>query len=153
MKKFIKLSAVVLTGFLSIQEASLPILDISTSTWAHALTSPVGANFQVKAPDVIVLNKGKKPAGVEFKHKEHIARTEKSKGCVECHHTSTNAKLKTEKPAKCDSCHMAKGNAKNPKVKGKEMWSQEAFHNKCQTCHKQQKKGPTKCTECHAKKA
>jgi hypothetical protein len=152
MNRIFKLGAVILTSFLFIQEMASPLFDSSTLTWAHALTSTAGAMFQVKAPDAITLNKGKKPAGVEFKHKEHVARTEKGKGCVECHHTSTNAKLKAEKPPKCNSCHMAKGNAKNPKVKGKEMWSQEAFHNNCQTCHKQQKKGPTKCTECHTKK-
>jgi hypothetical protein len=138
MQNQIKLCAVILMGFITV--------------WS--LAQPMGAMTQVKPPVTITLNAGKKPAPVTFDHKAHGERAEKSgKGCVECHHTSTNAKLKTEKPPKCATCHLEKANAKNPKVKGKEMWSQEAFHARCQECHKSGGKGPVKCMECHVKKA
>lgn len=140
MHRRIKLGAVILMNVLLLAVA-----------WP-SISSSAGPLLQVKAPEKLTLNAGKKPGVVNFNHKEHRARADKlGKGCVECHHTSTNAKLKTEKPPKCDSCHLAKGNAKNPKAGAKEIWTQEAFHSNCQSCHKQQKKGPVKCLECHVK--
>jgi hypothetical protein len=140
MHKRIKVCAVVLISFIAMWGLTRP-----------AITSSVG--LQVKSPEKITLSEGKKPGSVNFDHKAHEPLAEKSgKGCVECHHTSTNAKLKTEKPPKCASCHAERGNAKNPKVKGKEIWVQEAFHGQCQSCHKQAKKGPVRCMECHVKK-
>ena len=126
----------------------------SALTDTNTLVATNGTILQVKVPEKIALNEGKKPGTVNFTHKAHGPLAEKmGKGCVTCHHTSTNAKLKTEPPPKCESCHMARGNAKNPKVNGKEIWVQEAFHGKCQGCHKEQKKGPVKCMECHVKQA
>jgi hypothetical protein len=154
MYRRIKLGAVIVISSLLLAGFAWPSISSSAAALTSTLTAVAGPIFQAKVPEKLTLNEGKKPGVVNFNHKEHGARAEKlGKGCVECHHTSTNAKLKTEKPPKCESCHLAKGNAKNPKVGAKEIWIQEAFHSNCQSCHKQQKKGPVKCLECHAKSA
>ncbi len=67
---------------------------------------------------------------VTFEHHAHQKRTE----CSTCHHSGDYAK--------CRSCHGV--DPKAPKAKN-------AFHKSCKGCHKQMKKGPTKCKECHIK--
>lgn len=52
----------------------------------------------------------------------------------------------THKPVACEKCH----GAGEPKAIGK--MEKDKAHALCQTCHKEGKKGPTKCTECHVKK-
>jgi len=49
------------------------------------------------------------------------------------------------KPVACDKCH----GAGEPKALGK--MEKDKAHALCQTCHKEGKKGPTKCAECHKK--
>lgn len=72
-----------------------------------------------------------KMGNVSFDHTKHEGVTD----CATCHHT--------EGEASCKSCHMKKkGDA--PKAK-------DAFHKNCKGCHKDMKKGPTKCKECHVK--
>jgi predicted CXXCH cytochrome family protein len=46
----------------------------------------------------------------------------------------------------CKKCH---ADAKGGKIAG---WSKDSAHALCQGCHKAEKKGPTKCAECHQKK-
>ncbi len=53
--------------------------------------------------------------------------------CKTCHHTGEFTA--------CVSCH---DGSKAPKAKN-------AFHKSCTVCHKKEKKGPTKCKECHVK--
>jgi cytochrome c553 len=67
---------------------------------------------------------------VTFNHTAHQGLTE----CATCHHTGDYAQ--------CKSCHGVNDNA--PKAKN-------AFHKLCKDCHKESKKGPTKCKECHIK--
>ena len=67
---------------------------------------------------------------VAFDHQAHQKQTD----CSTCHHT--------EGYAKCTSCHGV--DPKAPKAKN-------AFHKTCKDCHKEMKKGPTKCKECHIK--
>lgn len=154
MYRGIKLTAVIAMNILLLAGFAWPVLNPPVTALTSTPATVAGPLIQIKVPEKLTLNQGKKPGVVNFDHKAHEEQAEKSgKGCVQCHHTSTNAKLKTETPPKCDSCHLAKGNAKNPKVAGKEIWVQEAFHGTCQSCHKQQKKGPVKCLECHAKSA
>ncbi len=89
----------------------------------------------------------KKKTPVEFNHEEH-GKTVK---CLECHHKSADeAKLKSgeEKPKVCTAqdCH---GPAEKV-VDGKKMPdSEDAYHTNCKGCHKKEKKGPTKCKQCH----
>lgn len=149
MRDRIKLSAVILIVVFALWGFAKP----SITSWTTTLASSEANSLQVEAPEKLTLNEGKKPGPVTFDHKAHQGRADElGKGCVQCHHTMTNGELKTKAPAHCSSCHLAKGNAKNPKVKGKEMWTREAFHTNCMNCHKQAKRGPTKCLECHARK-
>ncbi len=67
---------------------------------------------------------------VTFNHKAHQGRTD----CATCHHTGDYAQ--------CKSCHGVDTAA--PKAK-------DAYHKGCKSCHKELKKGPTKCKECHFK--
>jgi hypothetical protein len=79
-------------------------------------------------------------APVTFSHDTHV---EKQKiECVTCHHKNA------EHPTACTTCH-------GKEAKGKALAARDAFHAKCQTCHKEMAaKGlhaPTKCMECHKK--
>lgn len=67
---------------------------------------------------------------VTFNHTAHQGQTD----CATCHHTGDYAQ--------CKSCHGVDSTA--PKAK-------EAYHKMCKSCHKELKKGPTKCKECHIK--
>jgi cytochrome c553 len=51
----------------------------------------------------------------------------------------------THKAVACEKCH----GAGEPKAIGK--MEKEKAHALCQGCHKEEKKGPTKCAECHKK--
>lgn len=66
---------------------------------------------------------------VTFDHAAHQGATD----CATCHHTGEYAP--------CKSCH---DGSKAPKAK-------DAYHKNCKDCHKKEKKGPTKCKECHVK--
>ena len=97
--------------------------------------------------------KGKKTkstaeTGVTFNHDKHGADL----GCVECHHTQDEAKLKdgSEAAKSCFECH-------GPADEDKKPDAHKIIHDKknkssCLSCHKE--KGgdaPTKCTACHPK--
>jgi hypothetical protein len=100
-------------------------------TAVHAADYPKGA--------VSLKLDGAKMAPVSFPHEVHVAAKVE---CVKCHHKDADA------PKACTTCHQkdAKGNAPGAK---------DAFHTKCQTCHKDAAakgaKAPTKCNECHKK--
>jgi DnaJ-class molecular chaperone len=59
-------------------------------------------------------------------------------GNVTFNHTS-------HKEVACEKCH----GAGEPKALGK--MEKDKAHALCQTCHKENKKGPAKCAECHKK--
>lgn len=63
---------------------------------------------------------------VDFNHEEHKMFVK----CQVCHH---------KKQEGCYSCHPKS----NPFARAK------IFHLLCRSCHKQEKAGPTDCTECH----
>jgi uncharacterized paraquat-inducible protein A len=89
-------------------------------------------------PDKIVIKEFQKTKGaVSFDHKAHQAKV---KVCKDCHH-----KNEAGKEEKCSKCHGAK-------TEGKKLEAKESFHKQCKGCHQKEKKGPTKCDECHAKK-
>jgi hypothetical protein len=52
----------------------------------------------------------------------------------------------THKAVACDKCHADKEGGKIAALAAK-----DSAHALCQTCHKEGKKGPTKCAECHKK--
>ena len=90
---------------------------------------------QEKGPDKIEF-KAPKKGKVAFDHAKHKAVEGVS--CKKCHHKTEDGKT----PEKCGKCHGAEAKVK----------SKKAFHNQCKGCHKDMKKGPTKCKECHEKK-
>jgi len=84
-----------------------------------------------KGPASITMDKAKTGV-VTFDHAKHQAAAD----CVACHHTGTYET--------CGSCH---GDADD----GAKLKYKTAIHNNCKDCHKEMKKGPTKCKECHVK--
>ncbi|MDX2495373.1 MAG: cytochrome c3 family protein [Desulfuromusa sp.] len=83
---------------------------------------------ETKGPEEIKFTP--KMGTVTFNHSVHQNRTD----CATCHHTGDYAQ--------CKSCHGV--DPKAPKAKN-------AYHKTCKDCHKELKKGPTKCKECHIK--
>ncbi len=55
-------------------------------------------------------------------------------------------KAHADKLKDCKTCH---ADATGGKIAG---WSKDSAHALCKKCHETQKKGPTKCAECHVKK-
>jgi hypothetical protein len=104
------------------------------------LVSPaVYAADYPKEPVTIKLDGAKMPP-VTFAHAVHV---EKQKiDCAKCHHKDA------QNPKACTTCHGSAAKDNAPAVK-------DAFHARCQTCHKEMAaKGtaaPTKCNECHKK--
>ncbi len=95
-------------------------------------TAQAGTNDD--GPKAPITLKNKKGA-VTFKHEIH-----KSQSCKTCHHKEKDGKIGVA----CSECHKAKVENDVPKAK-------KAFHDKCIACHKKEKKGPSKCKECHVK--
>lgn len=95
----------------------------------------------------------KKQPAVTFDHAKHGDTRVKS--CVTCHHTQKeltkelNAANKID-VKKCSTCHL---DPKDPKIPSqREMaMNKNPFHIRCIGCHKEGKKGPTVCTQCHKK--
>ena len=53
---------------------------------------------------------------------------------------------KTHAAQKCTACHAAEAGGK---IEG---FNKDKAHALCKKCHETEKKGPTKCAECHVKK-
>ena len=93
----------------------------------------------------------KKLPPVTFDHAKHGDKLVKS--CDTCHHTQkglTKAQTNSVAVKKCSTCHLdPKGKEPSMREMGP---TKNPFHIRCIACHKEQKKGPTVCTGCHAKK-
>jgi len=96
-----------------------------------------GVIVAADAPEKIVIKEiqKSKPA-VTLNHKVHAEKIGK---CAECHHKDAAGKEQ-----KCSTCHKAKKTGDVSEFK-------EAMHTKCKGCHQKEKKGPTKCDDCHKK--
>jgi hypothetical protein len=101
--------------------------------------APVMAADPPKAP-VTIKFEGAKMATVVFSHEVHSGKGKLE--CSICHHKDA------ADPKACTTCH-------GKDAKGNQPAAKDAFHTKCQTCHKdlaaKGSKAPTKCTECHKK--
>ena len=93
----------------------------------------------------------------EFTHEKHIK--DYKINCGECHHNDKGeplTKLKMGDDVKlCSTCHKGVKKPKGEKLSKKEKivkYYKDAVHANCIGCHKKEKKGPTKCKECHPKK-
>lgn len=91
----------------------------------------------------------KKQPPVPFNHGKHA--TELVKLCDTCHHTNEGMTDQSDaKVQKCSACHLdPKGDV--PSMREMSL-TKNPFHNPCINCHKEQKKGPTVCKDCHVKK-
>jgi hypothetical protein len=99
----------------------------------------VNAAEYPKQPITIKLEGAKMPP-VVYSHDVHV---EKQKiDCVKCHHKDP------QNPKACTVCH-------GKEAKEAQLSARDAFHTKCQGCHKEMVakglKAPTKCMECHKK--
>lgn len=113
---------------------------------AVVATIAVGAAQQI--PEVITIDAAAdKQAAVTFPHLKH---TELVDTCVTCHHTQEGLTADSDvKVEACTACHLDPEEG----VPGMREMSlkKNPFHGACISCHKEQEKGPTKCTECHPK--
>ena len=102
-----------------------------------------------KAPATLKIDAAaKKKAAVDFGHKMHI---DKGVACDKCHHTQKGLKAtdKTE-VKKCAACHTKPEKKGMPNISSAST-KKNAYHKNCIGCHKAEKKGPTKCKQCHKK--
>jgi len=84
---------------------------------------------------------------VAFEHDAHNEKAE-LEDCVACHHSrNDDGTQNTEDSSEgetCESCHaVERTDGGTPLMR--------AYHQQCINCHKEQKKGPVACGECHAK--
>lgn len=102
-----------------------------------AVVFAFGTAMAAPPEKVVIKEIQKSKAPVSFDHKGHGAKV---KECKACHHKDDAGKEQG-----CSKCHGAKAD-------GKKLDLKEAFHKQCKGCHQKEKKGPTKCDECHPKK-
>ncbi len=101
-----------------------------------------------QVPEKVDLGKyaAKRPK-VNFDHNNHVEVIKVE--CKVCHHTMKEGE--EIKSCNAQGCHVAKTEGKKLGLTG----MKNAFHGKCLTCHKKEKKAgkksPTKCSECHVK--
>lgn len=113
-----------------------------------AFASGAMAKKATEAPDSVTVAaaQAKQPA-VTFDHKAHFALTK----CETCHHTQAGlTKDSTDEVKTCTSCHLKPEKAETPGMAEMSL-KKNPFHIACINCHKEQKKGPVKCAECHKK--
>ena len=92
----------------------------------------------------------KKQPPVPFNHAKHGDTLAKS--CDKCHHTHKGlTKAQTDKidVKKCSECHL-KAQGKMATMADMSL-TKNPMHVQCIGCHKELKKGPTVCTQCHKK--
>jgi hypothetical protein len=99
-----------------------------------------------EGPETVTIDTPKKKnTTVTFAHWTHQA----SNDCATCHHgknaDGSQGPYVAGNEAKCATCH--DGSLANKKV----ATAKKAAHVKCKGCHKAEKKGPTKCNDCHVK--
>ena len=86
-----------------------------------ALVFSAGVAMAAEPPATIVIDN--KQGKVTFPHKAHAEKLKD--GCTACHATKDGGKI--------------------------EGFNKDKAHALCKKCHETEKKGPTKCTECHKK--
>jgi len=108
--------------------------------------------YAVVPPAKVTINAAVAKQGpVTFDHAKHGSTLVKT--CETCHHNHKGLTKDTKAEVKkCTSCHLdTKGNVMTSM---REMsMTKNPFHIRCAGCHKTEKKGPTACTGCHAKKS
>jgi len=99
--------------------------------------------FNVQIPDLITISRLSKLYGkVIFPHKIHAEMSEISGGCVQCHHYTTDKKIR--KCADCHSVRRKRTDVTRPDLRG-------AYHQRCMNCHIKWSHS-FGCNSCHAPK-
>lgn len=82
-----------------------------------------------------------------FHHDEHNEKAGIEE-CNECHHTYNDEgkliKDESSEDQRCSECHELKASGRKPSL-------MNAFHTRCEDCHKEKNKGPVMCGECHVR--
>ncbi|MBP7737587.1 MAG: hypothetical protein KA369_16520 [Spirochaetes bacterium] len=113
--------------------AILPLLACSGNQSGTDRVKITGVNAYYTEADVA---KGPKTLETTIRvTMSHGAHEKADMRCVACHHKHSN----DERIKKCAYCHKGLEGAK-------------LFHNFCVTCHREKKKGPVPCNECHIEK-
>ncbi len=95
----------------------------------------------------------------QFTHKQHTE--DLGIACGECHHDANGKPLDLkmgDDVQGCGECHstfsakIEEADKKMKKADKIKKYHREALHANCIQCHKKEKAGPRKCTECHPKK-
>lgn len=130
---------------------ALLVVSLSAVLWAS----------KKEASDEIIIHSNlwgvKKNQDVKFAHKKHAVDYKIE--CTQCHHAYENGKnvwKQGDDVKRCEECHTNVMTGKELSAateKEKQLSLFKAFHDNCRGCHVKEKKGPTKCTDCHKKKA
>ena len=125
------------------------------TTWISGLLFCLMATFALAHyPEKIKIDAAqKKQPAVAFDHAKHGDKLAKS--CDTCHHTQkglTKEQNATNKVdvKKCSTCHLDPAKPAMPSMREMSL-TKNPMHIRCIGCHKEQKKGPTVCTQCHVK--
>jgi hypothetical protein len=90
--------------------------------------------------------KTRRPPAV-FRHDEHNEAAG-IEACSVCHHvydeTGNLAEDESSEDQSCSDCHELARAGRKPAL-------MKAFHTNCKGCHKQMKKGPLMCGQCHVR--
>ena len=97
--------------------------------------------------DNTVFESPRRPPAV-FKHDEHneLAGIEE---CNQCHHVYEDGTLledESSEDQRCADCHELTDSGQIPGL-------MLAFHTNCKSCHREKKKGPLMCGQCHVRNA
>lgn len=118
--------------------------------FAAALIFATAATTKIEIPKQVKVGAAamKQPA-VTFNHELHATKLVPK--CETCHHTEKGLKATQEKkPVKCSVCHLDPRAMKVPSMRSPSL-TVNPFHKRCIGCHKEVKKGPTVCAQCHKK--
>jgi len=113
------------------------------------------ATYAAAAPhhgpiDTVIDAAASKKPGVPFPHDKHA--TELVQSCDTCHHQNPGLTADSDQDVQaCSACHLKPAEAGVPDMTQMSM-KKNPFHMLCINCHKEQKKGPTSCNDCHVKK-
>ena len=127
------------------RRSSLSILAVLTN-FLFVLVTAHAQEDMVKIENEI-FGSPKRPPAI-FRHDEHneLAQIEE---CNECHHIYENGQRledESSEDQRCVDCHALQDNGNIPGLT-------LAFHTNCKSCHREKKKGPIMCGQCHVRRA
>lgn len=98
--------------------------------------------------DTVIDEAAAKQPPVPFNHGEHATKLVEK--CETCHHMNKGLTADSDsKVQNCAACHLdPKGSV--PGMREMSL-TKNPFHSLCMGCHKEQKKGPIACKDCHVK--